>query len=224
MAHWLANLAIHEAMVGLNDINNWFELKLSPVFRTDSFRDNDMVYRLPPDGRSNNTIWPSDRVCKDSQTTRTQTAGSPRLSVKAGDPIVLLYQENGHVTNIEANTGHLTAGIVQVFGMYNSTPTDTFQDIWNGTRNDASSVLLYTGKFDDGVCYQDNDTPKARQRKATNYRPHLDVEHNALWCGAGFRLPKDLQSKSVFTLYWVWNFDGVGFVERYTTCIDIDIV
>lgn len=197
---------------------------LITVLRTASFRDDDMVYRLPPASRSANEIWPSDQICKESQRAPNQTADSPRLVVKAGDAIVLLYQENGHVTKIDDDPGHPSSGTVLVFGTSYPSSADTFQGVMDPSENSSRPILLHSSEFDDGVCYQENGTPKALERKALNYRPHLEIEKADLWCGIGVRLPANIQSGTVYTLYWVWMFDGIGFIERYTTCIDVDIV
>jgi hypothetical protein len=84
--------------------------------------------------------------------------------------------------------------------------------------------MLGSFPFDDGQCYQDNDTPIAAQRRELPQRKHLDVEGNGLWCGCDVLLPEQLEPGSIYTLYWIWDFRGVGFLEFYSTCMDIEII
>jgi hypothetical protein len=174
-----------------------------------------MTYRL-------NDIHPDNPVCKESQIVQNQTLYSPSLLANAGDTVILLYQENGHVTKIDEDPGHPNAGTIRVFGAVNSFSADTLQDI---TR----SVPLGEWSFDDGICYQDNGSEKATNRKLIRpSRPHLEVEGPDVWCTTSIKLPDHLSANDIYSLYWIWNFDGVGtngldFVERYTTCIDVVI-
>jgi hypothetical protein len=150
---------------------------MSTVLRTPSFRDNDMIYRLPPTGRLLNEIWAEDLVCKAPQTSPNQTAGSPALLAQAGDTLILLYQENGHVTKLAENSGHDHSGNITVFGTSNSSPTDTFQAFVNTASPGGDAVLLAESGFDDGVCFQSNRSPNALERQNSNRpRAHLEVE------------------------------------------------
>jgi hypothetical protein len=198
---------------------------MSTVLRTPSFRDDDMTYRLPPTGRLLNEIWSEDLVCKAPQTSPNQTAGSPALLAQAGNTLILLYQENGHVTKLAEDGGHDHSGNITVFGTSNSSPTDTFQAFMNTTSPCGDAVLLAEAGFDDGVCFQNNGSPKALERQNSNRpRAHLEVEGPDVWCGIEVILPSSLSLTNTFTLYWIWTFDGKGFVERYTTCLDIIVI
>jgi hypothetical protein len=184
-----------------------------------------MTYRLPPTGRLLNEIWAEDLVCKGSQTSSNQTAGSPALLAQAGSTLVLLYQENGHVTKLGQDGGHLHSGNITVFGTLNSSPTDTFQAVMNTANPSGTTVLLAEASFDDGVCFQNNGSPKALERQSTTHpRAHLEVEGPDVWCGIEVILPSSLSPTDTFTLYWIWNFDGKGFIERYTTCLDVIVI
>ncbi|OAL07215.1 hypothetical protein IQ06DRAFT_299859 [Phaeosphaeriaceae sp. SRC1lsM3a] len=194
------------------------------VLRTPSFGDDQMTYRLPPAGRVPNELYPSDLICKETQLSTNRTVDSPSLSARAGDKLLLLYQENGHVTKIDQDPGHANSGTIRVFGTSNGSPADSLQRITStsGPMNDLA--LLGESNFDDGYCYQDNGSLKANERKEMpRNRPQLDVEGPDIWCSIEITLPKLHPEAVVYTLYWIWDFDGIGFVERYTTCIDINI-
>ena len=181
-----------------------------------------MVHLLPPAGRSRNEVLPSDLVCKETQRTRNYTNANPMLRARPSDQIRLLYQENGHVTKISDDPGHnRTSGSVIVVGNKMKDSADTFQDIFNTIKNDG---VMHVSRFDDGICYQANNTPEATLRQKRIHRPKLDIEGPDLWCGQDFVLPSYLQSGDIYTLYWIWNFDGIGFAETYTTCMDVLIV
>ena len=202
------------------------------VFRTPTFRDEDMLYRLPR--ISQTEVLSADLICRDSQMTQNQTMGSPMLSARAGDTVLLMYQENGHVTKIDDDPNHnpnQTINAIIVYGTLTSSPTDKFLDIIHSKVSSRIEGWRAFEHFDDGHCYQDNGTPKALLRKSLPQRPHLDVEGNDLWCGIDVTVPEALTLGSLYTLYWIWNFNGVSngdwtkpFTEIYTTCLDILIV
>ncbi|EOA82039.1 uncharacterized protein SETTUDRAFT_97251 [Exserohilum turcica Et28A] len=189
------------------------------VLRTPSFRDEDMTYRLPPAER--NEIWQSDLACKSSQITYNQTTGSPSLRAQPNDTVILLYQENGHVTKVADDPGHATSGTIAVFGTLHSLPTDTLQYLALPKDDGGAYDLLELASYDDGLCYQDNKTPIALERQSLHHRPSLPEEGTDVWCGITIQLPKHVQKGQIYTLVWVWNFQGIGFDEVYTTCIDI---
>jgi hypothetical protein len=184
-----------------------------------------MTYRLPPTGRAVNEIELSDLVCKESQISYNQTIDSPSLTAYAGDTLILFYQENGHVTKIDGDPGHLNSGTISVFGSSYSSAADTLQNITDTIHPMEGVTLLRESSFDDGLCYQDNGSPKANMRKMIKHnRPRLEVQGPDIWCAIEVELPVELNPAEIYTLYWIWNFDGIGFVERYTTCIDVIII
>jgi hypothetical protein len=204
---------------------NKYRAKYNAVLRTPTFLDNDMTYRLPPGSRSPNELWDTDRVCKDPQLMPNQTIGSPSLTARAGDSLLLMYQENGHVTKLDQDPGHSASGSVRVIGTLRPSPADSLQAMSSVSNSDEVYELLFEGNFDDGVCYQDNGSMIAQKRKSVALRrPRLASEGPDVWCGTRITLPATLQPYTAFTLYWIWNFDGRDFVERYTTCLDIFIV
>ncbi|KAF2727580.1 hypothetical protein EJ04DRAFT_393094, partial [Polyplosphaeria fusca] len=188
------------------------------VPRTQTFTDDTMTYRLPPPDRTSKELSPQDLVCKETQQTQNYTVESPMLIARANDSILLMYQENGHVTLIGQDTAHNSSGSIIIYGTSNSSATDNFQAL----QNDSSHFeTLGRTDFDDGHCYQDNSTPLASERRALPQRQHLDVEGNALWCTSEISLPETLMPGSTYTLYWVWYFNGPS--EVYTSCLDVSI-
>ena len=202
------------------------------------FSDPTMVNLLPPDGRAINQIQSSDLMCKSSQTSSTQTDGSPRLQAAAGDAVALRYQENGHVTLPDNQPGKpQNRGTVYVYGTTHPSPDDSFlaiHRVWNadGTGGDGRGRLLSTRNFDDGQCYQTNGGQISQQRQQ-QYKHDADKLMGAdLWCQQDIQLPSDASSGKPYTLYWVWDWPTMpgtsgfpdGKQEIYTTCMDIDIV
>jgi hypothetical protein len=130
-----------------------------------------------------------------------------------------MYQENGHVTKLDP--GHPSPGETIVFGLLNPSVDDrllTFID------NTPKYALRHLGTFDDGYCFENNGSPIALERNKVHHRQRLDVEGLNVWCSQDISLPPTLQAGDIYTLYWVWNFNGFQTVEVYTTCIDIDII
>lgn len=195
------------------------------VLRMEGFKDADMVYRLPPSGRAPNAILPSDLACKETQITPNETFGSPILTVSPCSTLKLMYQENGHVTRIGKDSGHRDSGTISVFGKVNSSPADTLQGLFEAANQGSDVRLLAKRSFDDGSCYEDNGTPVAEERKSREMRrPLVAAQGPNVWCELEVTLPIDTVASDHYTLFWIWEFDGVNFVEKYTTCIDVTIV
>jgi hypothetical protein len=184
-----------------------------------------MVYRLI-------NIGPKDLMCKSSQTSQTQTDGSPRLQAPPGAAIALRYQENGHVSLPEAQVGKPSnRGTNYVYGTKTSSPDDALLAIhrtWSpdGKGGDGRGVLLSTQSFDDGQCYQVNGGPISTQRQQQFKHTATPMMGADLWCQQDIAIPSDLTPGSTYTLYWVWDWPSLtsGVQEIYTTCMDIDIV
>jgi hypothetical protein len=183
-----------------------------------------MTYRMPPAGRVPNQLRFEDLVCKETRISHNQTSDSPSLSARAGDTLLLFYQENGHVTKIEQDPGHWSSGTITVFGTSYPSSADSLQRIISESNTLEGLSLLHESSFDDGFCYQDNGSQKENERKKMNLnRPRLAVEGPDVWCSVEVTLSTFLKIADVYLLYWIWNFDGIGFVERYTTCMDVTI-
>lgn len=202
------------------------------------FGDPTMVNLIPPDGRTINQIQPTDLMCKSSQTSQTQTSGSPRLQAAPGSAVALRFQENGHVTLPDNQPGKPpNRGTVYVYGTTQPNPDDSFlaiHRVWNadGTGGDGRGVLLSTRNFDDGQCYQTNGGSISQQRQQQFKHPFDMLMGNDLWCQQDIQLPSSAPSGQPYTLYWVWDWPTLpgtagfpdGKQEIYTTCMDIDIV
>ena len=144
----------HEATVcGLHLFN--YETKII-VLRTTSFKDVDMVHRLPPSERVPNIILPNDLACKDTQITPNQTFGSPALTVRPRSTVLLMYQENGHVTRVHQDDAHPGSGFISVFGKVESSPADTLQGLFDTADDGLGVRLLAKRSIEDGICYEDN--------------------------------------------------------------------
>ncbi|KAJ5132247.1 hypothetical protein N7448_006405 [Penicillium atrosanguineum] len=211
---------------------NW--LRTAP-----GFNDTTMTYLIPPDGSANVTlVLPTDKLCKNTQQTQTQSDGSPRLKASAGAAIALRYQENGHVTLPWNQPGKpKNRGTVYVYGTTEPKVGETLLDVhgaWtaDGTGGDKRGVLLSTQNFDDGRCYQIN-TGNISEARQTEYPHQANSLMGAdLWCQQDVQLPATAPSGKLYTLYWVWDWPtapGVdptypqGKKEIYTTCMDIDV-
>ena len=141
------------------------------------FSDLTMVNLIPPNGRADGPkILPTDRICKDTQTTTNQTEGNPRSRALAGSAISLRYQENGHVTLPENQPGKPgNRGTVFIYGTNESKPDDSLlriHKVWStgGDGGDMCGKLLAVQDFDDGICYQVNNGTVSKQRQVQS--PH----------------------------------------------------
>jgi hypothetical protein len=201
------------------------------------FGDPLMVNLLPPDGGPN-TLLPTDLMCKSTQTSQTQTDGSPRLQAAPGAAVALRWQENGHVTLPQNQPGKpANRGNVYVYATSDPKDDDTFLGIheqWNpeGTGGDKRGKLLSVSSYDDGRCYQVNGGAISTQRQTEFSHTPSPLTGADLWCQQNFALPADAPDGKPLTLYWVWSWNtqaGIdpglpnGKTEIYTSCLDIDI-
>ncbi|KXG45443.1 uncharacterized protein PGRI_039920 [Penicillium griseofulvum] len=207
---------------------------------TKGFNDHTMDYLIPPLSDRNPTrILPTDKMCKDTQQDQIQSDGSPRLKASAGAAVALRYLENGHVTKPEVQPGKpANRGTVYVYGTTQPKIGEKFLDVhgaWtqDGTGGDGRGVLLSVQNFDDGRCYEANDSPISQNRQAKYTHTATPLMGANLWCQQDIQLPSDAPSGKPYTLYWVWDWPtaaGVdlglpnGKAEIYTTCMDVDVV
>lgn len=204
-----------------------------------AFNDFAMQNLIPPNGRSE--ILATDNICKSTQRKPNVTDYSPMLQISASSKLLLRYQENGHVTLRYRDDGASlprkpTAGTVWVYGTNRSSQDDKIMSIhgvWNkdGTGGDGRGILLAEAPFDDGECYQVNESEESVRRQALPQRRHTEREGRDLWCGIALRLPSDLQAGTNYTLYWVWSWPTLlneqpqqWEQEIYTSCMDIEIL
>lgn len=196
-----------------------------------------MTYLLPPNSRDRNELYTGDLICRESQIISNQTLESPSLSASPGASIMLMYQENGHVTLLNSTPFKTSSGMVSVYGTSSSHPSDKLLHIhhtWtpNGKGGDRRGRLLSREPFDDGRCYQTSSSPESFRRQSLPHRERTKFEGNDLWCGVMVSLPHDVIRGSTYTLYWVWDWPTEprapelprGKIEIYTTCLDIKVI
>lgn len=196
--------------------------------------DTEMTYLLP--GNERTTLSKDDLICKSAQEQGNQTNGYPALKASPGEVIALRYRENGHITKTTADK--MTFGAVSVYGTVNSKPADQLSEIhhiWNAnnTGGDQRGRLLVRQSFDDGACYELNDSALSMARAATGQPPHDALDGTGLACKVEFTLPIDVGKGGLYTVYWVWDWPsngestvapGVTKEQYYTSCLDIQIV
>ncbi|KAI9732148.1 MAG: hypothetical protein M1834_004244, partial [Cirrosporium novae-zelandiae] len=199
------------------------------------FSDAAMTYLLPPNERLSNFILSTDPICMTSQQNFNETANSPTLRAQAGSFIVLRYQENGHVT-LPSLGKPPRAGRTFVYGTTQAESSFTLKEIhkvWRrGSSDSQKGVLLSEQEFDDGRCFQVNESEESKKRQKVAGYPIDPIQGSDLWCRNVIKLPENLKEEDVYTLYWVWDWPTVpgtagapeGKVEIYTTCIDILII
>lgn len=214
------------------------------------FSDLLMVHILPGQGQPSieerqfpspndvQNILPTDPMCKKTQQSQFQSAGSSRLQAAPGDMVALRYEENGHVTLPQNQLGKpANRGTVYIYGTTQPKQDEIFLDIFgnwtaDGTGGDKRGKLLATQPFDDGQCYQVNggNISLARQKEFPHTADQLQGAN--LWCQNDIKIPTDAPSGKPYTLYWVWDWPTLphvdpnlpnGKAEVYTTCMDIDI-
>jgi hypothetical protein len=192
-----------------------------------------MTYLLPLSQRLSLTNM--DTICKYTQSASNQSSSFPRLQAQSGDQIALRYRENGHISKPILEKP--TFGSVSVYGTDDSRDSDTvvnIHHIWNAnnTGGDLRGRLLQRQSFDDGSCYEKNESELSAVRTIAGQPPHDEIDGASLACKTVITIPKDIPSKTLYTLYWVWDWPSVGNVggkvtilkeELYTTCIDIQI-
>lgn len=202
------------------------------VGRSDpGFVDHANTHLLPPNGRSEGVVLNSDGICSPSQKIGNYSPKYPMLSAAPGDFIALRYQENGHVSLPGSGPPKPeNRGTIYIYGT--SEPDDNHKvlDIhqkWAAGREKGR--LIATRPFDDGQCYQINNGAISVKRQ-DNVRKVAKAPQGAdLWCQADVRLPRDLPTSGIYTLYWVWDWPTitdeckVASPQLYTSCLDIEL-
>lgn len=184
-------------------------------------------------------------LCHPSQTKQVQSQNKyPRLQAVPGGFIAMRYQENGHVTKPDNQKGKPEkGGTIFVYGTTepkeNEKLVNVLQWTQDGQGGNKRGVLLATNDFDDGRCYETNETPVSQERRKSdpNFAMGQVVEgapgNYPLMCETNVQLPETAELGNAYTLYWVWQWNtapgGVdpglptGKDEYYTTCIDVDV-
>ncbi|KAF2841046.1 hypothetical protein M501DRAFT_1015032 [Patellaria atrata CBS 101060] len=199
------------------------------------------------DAAVNNFLVPNvdDRIteasplCRPSQQNPKQNNGFPRLKVPPGQWIAMKYAENGHVSLRDNNIGKPEGGgTVFVFGTTQPKTDEKIVEVmrWtkDGSGGDKRGKLLAANNYDDGRCYQLNNSPVAIARQeAAAARDGSNIAPHEQFCETDVLMPTDAQVGTTMTLYWVWQWPTLpgidpniprGKDEYYTTCSDVDIV
>lgn len=207
---------------------------------------------LLPDPTTEPGLFISDKsvLCKPGQQKPQQldAAKYPRLKAVPGTHIVMRYSENGHVTlngTVNEDTNKFKAskgGTVFIYGTTNPNQNEKLINVlkWteDGTGGNGQGVLLGTNDFDDGRCYENNNSPIAQARSAKNPSYALGQTGQgsgqfSIPCESNILFPKTATSNQTYTLYWVWQWNTppgldpnrpLGKDEYYTTCMDVDVV
>ena len=184
-------------------------------------------------------------LCHTAQTKQVQSSQKyPRLQAVPGGFVAMRYMENGHVTLVDPATGlgkPENGGTVFVYGTTEPIEDEKLVNVLHWTKDgkggDKRGVLLATNDFDDGRCYEVNNTPTSQERRVSD--PNFAMGQAAdgpgnypLFCETNVQLPKTAAVGKPYTFYWVWQWNtapGVdpslptGKDQYYTTCIDVDV-
>ncbi|RMZ68499.1 hypothetical protein GMOD_00008206 [Pyrenophora seminiperda CCB06] len=216
------------------------------VAKTDpGYNGDSMNFNLPA-AQNKAFIDNTTPLCKPSQTKQTQSSDKyPRLKTPAGGFIALRYAENGHVTEPFGRTPGKPdlGGTVFVYGTTEPKSDETLATVINWTKDgkggNGGGKLLTMNNFDDGRCYEINNTPnsKQRQKKFPSYAFGQAVEGAPSsfpqFCETNVQIPETAETGKPYTLYWVWQWNTkpgvdpglpVGKDEWYTTCMDVDVI
>ncbi|KAF1916505.1 hypothetical protein BDU57DRAFT_538804 [Ampelomyces quisqualis] len=179
---------------------------------------------------------------KDQRQQKQSKDAYPRLQAVPGGFIAMRYMENGHITKPENQKGKPEkAGTVFVYGTTQPKEDEKLANVlrWttDGKGGDARGVLLTMNDFDDGRCYETNDSPtfKERTQATPNYalgQADSGPGNMPLFCETNVQLPETAAKGEVYTFYWVWQWNTApgedpglpkGKDEYYSTCIDVDV-
>ncbi|KAH9862682.1 hypothetical protein J1614_010775 [Plenodomus biglobosus] len=214
------------------------------VAKTDpGYTGTSMNWELPA-GQGKLFIDETTPLCHTAQRKPVQSSENyPRLQATPGGYIAMRYQENGHVTKPENQLGKPEkAGTVFVYGTTEPDENETLLTVleWtqDGQGGNKKGKLLTMNDFDDGRCYEINDSENWQERSKVipNYAMGQAVEgqpgNYPLACETDVQLPETAELGKPYTFYWVWQWNtapGVdpglpkGKDEYYTTCIDVDV-
>jgi hypothetical protein len=184
-------------------------------------------------------------LCHTAQTKQVQSSQKyPRLQAVAGGFVAMRYMENGHVTLVDPATGlgkpeH--GGTVFVYGTTEPLENEKLVNVLHWTKDgkggDKRGVLLATNDFDDGRCYEVNNTPTSQERRVSDPNFAMGQAGDGpgnypLFCETNVQVPKTAAAGKPYTFYWVWQWNtapGVdpglptGKDQYYTTCMDVDV-
>jgi hypothetical protein len=217
------------------------------VSKTDpGFDGFSMNYELPGASTPGNVFITEDTpLCHENQRKQEQSQDKyPRLQATPGGFMAMRYMENGHITKPDNQKGKPEkGGTIFVYGTTEPKEDEKLVDVlkWtqDGQGGDKRGKLLATNDFDDGRCYEKNETPVSQERSQSNpnFAMGQAVEgapgNYPLFCETNAQLPEDAEMGKPYTVYWIWQWPtapgGVdesytnGKDEYYTTCIDVDV-
>ena len=212
------------------------------VSRTDAGFDGfSNKWQLPsPDTDTSRTrITDKMLACHPNQRTPNYSQQYPKLSVAPGAYVAMKYLENGHVTQPFIPAGKPEgSGTVWIYGTYEPNDAETLVNVlsWtaDGKGGNGKGFLMTAQDYDDGRCYQINQSPTSVNRQMTdgNHAPGQPTSQLEQWCESNVLVPSNSQVGKTLTVYWVWGWatgmqtEGAmcGKDEYYTTCSDFDIV
>jgi hypothetical protein len=212
------------------------------VARTDAgFNGFSNKWQLPsPDTDTSRTrITDKMMACHPNQRTPNYSQQYPKLSVAPGAYVAMKYLENGHVTQPFIPAGKPEgSGTVWIYGTYEPNNAETLVNVlsWtaDGKGGNGKGFLMTAQNYDDGRCYQINQSPTSVNRQMTdgNHAPGQPTSQLEQWCESDLLVPANSQVGKTLTVYWVWGWatamqtEGAmcGKDEYYTTCSDFDIV
>jgi hypothetical protein len=212
------------------------------VSRTDAgFNGFSNKWQLPsPDTDTSRTrITDKMMACHPNQRTPNYSQQYPKLSVAPGAYVAMKYLENGHVTQPFIPAGKPEgSGTVWIYGTYSPSDAETLVDVlsWtaDGKGGNGKGFLMTAQNYDDGRCYQINQSPTSVNRQMTdgNHAPGQPTSQLEQWCESDLLVPSNSRVGKTLTVYWVWGWatamqtEGAmcGKDEYYTTCSDFDIV
>jgi len=166
------------------------------------------------------------------------------LQAVPGGFISMRYMENGHVTLPDNQKGKPeNGGTVFVYGTTDPKEDEKIADVlqWteDGQGGNKGGKLIATNDYDDGRCYEQNNSPihNERSKSNPNYAMGQAVDgqpgNYPLFCETNVKIPETTEAGKPYTLYWVWQWPtaagGIdpgypkGKDEYYTTCIDVDV-
>jgi hypothetical protein len=116
----------------------------------------------------------------------------------------LRYRENSYISKPILEKP--TFGLVSVYGTGDSRDSDTVVNIYhiwnaNNTGGDLRGRLLQRQSFDDGSCYEKNESGLSAVRTIAGQPPYDEIDGASLACKTVITIPKDVPSKILYTLY-----------------------
>lgn len=139
----------------------------------------------------------------------------PMLEAAAGDHIAIIHLENGHTTLPQNQPNKpRNRGTIYFYGTTQPKDKEKLFDVhllWNqdGTGGDKRGKLLGTRNYDDGQCYQPNDSELADAR-VSKLAADGALATQELACQSDLQLPSDLKAGDVYTIYWYWDWPDLN--------------